>query len=258
MSVLRVEVLGCGTSTGVPVVGCSCAVCVSGKERNQRLRPSVLLEEEGRVLLIDSGADLRTQFLRAGVQRIDAVLYTHAHADHIFGLDDLRPYCFKQDGPIPCFGSAKTLDGVQQAFAYAFDERPSEGGGKPRLLPQVIEAGRFVVAGLEFEAIPVQHGSLEVFAYRRGGFAYVTDCNAIRESSLERLEGLEILILDALRYRPHPTHFSLEEAIAVASRLGARQTYFTHLAHDFDYYDLALPLPPGMELAYDGLRLELE
>lgn len=254
---MRVTVLGSGTSTGVPVVGCGCAVCRSGRPRNQRMRPSILLEEADRVILIDTSTDLRLQCLAHGVERVDAVLYTHAHADHILGLDDLRPYCFRQAGGIPCYGSERTLAGVAQTFSYAFDDRPSEGGGKPRLLPQVISAGLFEAAGLELEAIPLQHGSLEVFAYRRGAFGYATDCHAIAESSLERLAGLDILILDALRYRPHPTHLSLDQAIAIAERLGARQTYFTHLAHDFDYYDLERPLPPGMELAYDGLRFEL-
>lgn len=254
---MRVTVLGCGTSTGVPVVGCSCTICRSGKERNIRLRPSVLLEEGERAVLIDTTPDLRMQFLRAGVQRVDAVLYTHAHADHILGLDDLRPYCFKQAGGIPCFGSAQTLEGVRQTFAYAFDDSPSEGGGKPRLHPQAVAAGAFEAAGLAFEAIPLQHGSLEVYAYRRGAFGYVTDCNFIAASSLDRLLDLEVLILDALRYRPHPTHFSIAEAIEVAAGLGARRTYFTHLSHDVDYDHLEFPLPPGMELAYDGLQIEI-
>ena len=253
---MRVTVLGSGTSTGVPVVGCSCAVCLSGKPRNQRLRPSVLLEEAGITILIDTSTDLRQQCLRAGVQRIDAVLYTHAHADHILGLDDLRPFNFKQ-GDIPCYGSARTFSGLCQTFSYVFDGKPSDGGGKPQLVPQEIEVGPFSVFGLAFEAIPLAHGSLEVFAYRRGGFAYATDCHYIADSSLDRLMGLDVLILDALRYRPHPTHFTLEEAIGVATRLGARQTYFTHISHDLDHDDLALPLPPGMELAYDGLVCEI-
>lgn len=254
---VRVTVLGSGTSTGVPVVGCSCAICRSGKERNTRLRPSALLEENGKVVLIDTTPDLRMQLLRAEVQRVDAVLYTHAHADHILGLDDLRPYCFKQEGGIPCYGAAHTLESLQQTFAYAFDDSPSEGGGKPRLYPSAIATGTFEAAGLEFEAIPLRHGSLEVFAYRRGGFGYVTDCNFISESSLDRLLGLEVLILDALRYRPHPTHFSIAEAVAVVARLGARQTYFTHLSHDVDYDAVEFPLPPGVELAYDGLQFEV-
>lgn len=254
---VRVTVLGCGTSTGVPMVGCDCAICLSGEERNIRLRPSVLLEDGGQTVLIDTAIDLRLQFLRAGVRRVDAVLYTHAHADHILGLDDLRPFCFKRADGIPCYGAAHTLEGVRRTFSYAFDDTPAEGGGKPRLVPQAITAGFFEAAGLAFEAIPLRHGSLEVFAYRRGAFGYVTDCNFIADSSLDRLAGLEVLILDALRYRPHPTHFSIAEAVAVATRLKARRTYFTHLSHDVDYGNVEFPLPPGMELAYDGLRFEV-
>jgi phosphoribosyl 1,2-cyclic phosphate phosphodiesterase len=254
---LRITVLGSGTSTGVPVVGCDCKVCRSDKPRNKRLRPSVLLEEAGKVVLIDSGTDLRLQLLAAEVRQVDAVLYTHAHADHILGLDDLRPYCFRRSDGIPCYGSARTLAGLRQTFSYVFDGQPSEGGGKPVLELREIPAGPFEAAGLELEAIPLQHGSREVYAYRRGAFAYATDTNYIAAESMDRLRGLEVLILDALRYRPHPTHFSIEEAVAVARDLGAGRTYFTHLSHDVDCDDLAFPLPPGMELAYDGLRFEI-
>jgi phosphoribosyl 1,2-cyclic phosphate phosphodiesterase len=251
-----ITVLGSGTSTGVPVVGCGCAVCRSGHPRNQRTRASLLVEREGRAVLVDTSADLRGQCLREEVQRIDAVVYTHAHADHIYGLDDVRPYNFKQQASIPCYGSAHTLEGVRSAFAYIFDQKPAEGGGKPLLTLHAIAPGPFEVAGMRWTAIPVRHGSLEVLAFRIGDFAYVTDCHLIPPASLEQLRGLEVLILGALRHRPHPTHFSLAQAIAVARELAPGRTYFTHTNHELDYDAVAAELPPGMELAYDGLRCE--
>ncbi|MEM9552886.1 MAG: MBL fold metallo-hydrolase [Acidobacteriota bacterium] len=259
---IHVTVLGCGTSTGVPVVGCTCAVCTSDEPRNRRTRPSLLLRLEAAgaeapvVVLIDTSPDLRIQCLREGVDRVDAVLFTHGHADHVFGLDDLRPFNFRQGGAIPCYGSTATLEQLRRTFAYVFDGDPGEGGGKPRLVLEPI-AGAFQVPGfdLEIEAVPVFHGSLEVYAYRFGDFAYVTDCNHIPEASLGRLAGVDTLILDALRYRPHPTHFSIDEALAVAGRLGARQTWFTHMNHDVDYR--TTDLPPGVELAYDGLAFSV-
>ena len=264
---LAVTVLGCGTSTGVPVVGCDCDVCRSQDPKNHRLRTSLALRlhsqtdtgEAGSdepVILVDTSPDLRQQCLRFELERVDAVLFTHAHADHVFGLDDLRPYCFRREDPIDCFGSAATLAQVEQTFAYVFDGVPSEGGGKPRVRSRPID-GTFEVFGLRFEALPVMHGSLEVTAYRTGSFAYVTDCSEIPRTSLERLRGLDVLILDALRYEPHPTHFSVAEAIEVAAEIGARTTYLTHMNHDIDYNAPQVDLPPGVELAYDGLTCNI-
>lgn len=253
---LRVTVLGCGTSTGVPVVGCRCEVCTSDEPKNHRMRPSLCLRWGERVILVDTSTDLRHQCLRFDVRRVDAVLYTHAHADHIFGLDDLRPFNFRQQGDIPCYGSAHTLEQIRRTFAYVFDGLPSEGGGKPRLTTVPIE-GRFEVFGLEVEAIPVLHGSLEVQAYRFGDFAYVTDTHHVPEASVERLSGVDTLIVDALRYRPHSTHFTVDQAIELSARLGARRTWLTHLNHEVDYAAPQVDLPAGVEFAYDGLEFRI-
>lgn len=243
--------LGSGTSTGVPVIGCTCPVCTSINPRNQRWRPGLKLEMDGRVVLVDTPTDLRSQALRFGLPRIDAVIFTHAHADHVFGLDDIRIFNFRQRSAIPCYGSAATLQALRRIFAYAFEEG-QEGGGKPRL--ELIEvAGSFDLFGQPVVPIPVWHGTLEVLGYRFGSFAYVTDCNVIPESSFELLAGVETLILDALRYRPHSTHFSVPEAVDVAARIGASRTILTHLAHEIDHDAPAVPLPPGVEFGYDGL-----
>ncbi|MEM1179345.1 MAG: MBL fold metallo-hydrolase [Acidobacteriota bacterium] len=252
----QITVMGCGTSTGVPVIGCDCPVCRSPDPKNKRMRSGLALRFGPRVILIDTSPDLRQQCLRFSVERVDAVLYTHSHADHIFGLDDLRPFNFRQDDPIACFGSAHTLGHLRRTFAYAFDGVPSEGGGKPRLITAEVE-GIFEVFDLEIQALPVLHGSLEVTAYRIGPFAYVTDCHHIPDSTFEALRGTRILILDALRYEPHPTHFSVAEALDAARRIGAERTYLTHMNHDIDYNAPAVELPPGVELAYDGLTFHV-
>ena len=251
---LNVTIMGCGTSTGVPVVGCDCAVCTSPDPKNDRTRSGLRISfgDPERVILVDTSADLRRQCLRFDVRRVDAVLYTHAHADHIFGLDDLRPYNFYQGTDIDCFGSAQTLETLQQCFSYVFDGQASEGGGKPRLRPRPVSEP-FDVLGLRIEPIPVRHGSLEVYGYRFGRFAHVTDTHEIPEPSMAKLDGIETLILDALRYRPHSTHFSVAEAIEVSKRIGAKRTILTHLNHEVDYNAPEVDLPPGVELAYDGL-----
>ncbi len=255
---LRITILGCGTSTGVPVVGCDCAVCGSEDPKNDRMRSGLRIAfgDPERVILIDTSADFRRQCLRFDIRRVDAVLFTHAHADHIFGLDDLRPFNFRQKADIDCFGSHQTLASVKKTFAYIFDGQAPEGGGKPRLRLRPVDA-TFEVAGLSIEPIPVLHGSLEVFAYRVGTFAYVTDTHEIPEASMAKLDGVETLILDALRYRPHPTHFSVQQAIQVASRIGARRTVLTHLNHEVDYNAPEVELPAGVELAYDGLSFDI-
>jgi len=252
---IRVTMLGSGTSTGVPVIGCACAVCLSSNPLNRRWRPSLKIEHSTQVLLVDTSTDLREQALRFGLPRLDGVLFTHSHADHIFGLDDIRIFNFRQGGAIPCYGSGLTLAAIRRAFAYVFEDG-QEGGGKPQLdLIEVREP--FAAAGLSWTPVPVWHGEMEVFGYRHGRFAYVTDCSRIPDESFALLEGLEVLILDALRYRPHPTHFSIAEAVETAGRIGAKRTILTHLAHDVDHDAPEIPLPPGVEFGYDGLAFDV-
>ncbi|HPA95478.1 MAG TPA: MBL fold metallo-hydrolase [Thermoanaerobaculia bacterium] len=255
MTLRRVTMLGSGTSSGVPVIGCTCPVCTSADPRNRRLRASVRLELAGGTVLVDTSPDLREQALRSGLDRLDAILFTHAHADHLFGLDDVRIFNFRQRAAIPCFGSPATLERVRTAFSYVFEEG-QEGGGKPQLELRPVN-GPFELLGARVVPVPVWHGSLPVLGYRIDGFAYVTDVNRIPEESYPLLAGLEVLVLGALRYRPHPTHFSIGEAVAVAARIGARRTFFTHLAHDVDHAAPALPLPPGVAFGHDGLELDL-
>ena len=200
-------------------------MCTSTDPRNRRLRPGLKIEVPGGVVLVDTPTDFREQALRFGVPRVDAVLFTHAHADHVFGLDDLRIFNFRQRAPIACYGSASTLSALRKMFGYVFEDG-QEGGGKPKLdLVEVTQP--FAAAGIRFEPIPVLHGDLPVLGYRSGSFAYVTDCNSIPPESMARLRGLDVLILDALRYRSHPTHFTIDEALAVAAELAPRRTLRT-------------------------------
>jgi phosphoribosyl 1,2-cyclic phosphate phosphodiesterase len=252
---MRVTMLGSGTSTGVPVIGCPCAVCRSDNPKNRRMRPGLKLELATGVVLVDTPTDLREQALRFGLPRLDAVLFTHAHADHIFGLDDIRIFNFRQGRAIPCYGSEVTLTAIRRTFAYVF-EAGQEGGGKPQLDLIPVRAP-FELLGERVIPVPVWHGEMEVFGYRLGRFAYVTDCNVIPEPSYALLEGVEILILDALRYRPHSTHFSVEEAVDAAGRIGARRTILTHFSHDVDHGAPAVQLPAGVELGYDGLAFDV-
>jgi phosphoribosyl 1,2-cyclic phosphate phosphodiesterase len=253
---IRVTMVGSGTSTGVPVIGCPCKICTSTDPRNKRWRPGLKLEVNGCVILVDTPTDLREQALRFGLPRLDAVLFTHHHADHIFGLDDIRIFNFRQRKAIPCYGSAVTLQAIRRTFAYVF-EHTQEGGGKPQLELLEVRAP-FRLLGREIVPVPVWHGEMEVFGYRLGRFAYVTDCNRIPDESFELLAGVEVLILDALRYRPHSTHFSVGEALDAAARIGSKRTIFTHLAHEIDYGDPQVALPPGVELGYDGLTFDVE
>jgi len=253
---LRVTMLGSGTSSGVPVIGCDCAVCTSSVPENKRLRAGLKIEFEGHVLLVDTPPDLRQQALRFEIPRVDAILFTHAHADHIFGLDDVRIFNFRQRQSIPCYGSETTLRGLRRAFSYVF-EPGQEGGGKPSL--ELIELDDAVeLFGRRIAAVPVMHGSLPVYGYRVGGFAYVTDCSFIPSASVELLSGVEVLVLGALRYREHPTHFSIAQALEVAGRIGARQTYLTHLAHEVDHHAPRIELPPEVAFGYDGLVVDLD
>jgi phosphoribosyl 1,2-cyclic phosphate phosphodiesterase len=252
---MKVTFLGTGTSTGVPVPTCTCAVCRSDDPRDRRLRPSVLLEWDGASVLVDTSTDLRRQALDAGLMHLDAVLYTHAHADHVFGLDELRMYNWRRGGAMPVYGSAVTLDAIRRTFWYVFEDVEA-GGGKPILDVHEID-GPFTLHGKTIVPVPVRHGSLAVTGYRVGRFAYLTDVSAIPATSYPLLEDLDVLVLSALRVRPHPTHMHLARALEEAARIGARRTLFTHIAHDMGHAATAAGLPDDCELAYDGLALEV-
>ncbi len=253
---MRVTFLGTGTSTGVPVLACACTVCRSVDPRDRRLRPSALLEWEGASVLIDTSADLREQGLRIGLTRLDAVLLTHAHADHVFGLDEIRQFNWRQGGPVPVFGSPESIAALKRTFWYVFDDVEA-GGGKPSITTHEV-GGPFPLLGRTVVPVPLLHGTLPILGFRIGAFAYLTDASRIPDASRDLLERLDVLVLNALRPRPHPTHFSLEEAIAEAGRIGARRTLFTHMGHEMQHEAISRSLPAGIELAWDGLVLEVD
>jgi phosphoribosyl 1,2-cyclic phosphate phosphodiesterase len=254
---MRVTFLGTGTSTGIPVVGCRCRVCTSSDPRNHRLRQSVAIEENGKHFLIDTTPDLRLQLLRFPIPRLDFVLYTHSHSDHLMGLDDIRPFNFRQREPVHAFASESTARAIRRAFSYIWDAETQIGGGKPQLELREV-SHEFEHEGIRITPIPVSHGNWTIFGYRIGGFAYITDTNGIPESSLSLLEGLDVLALDGLREAPpHPTHFTIGEAVECAQRIGARETYLIHLAHEVDHSEVDALLPDGIRLAWDGLEVEL-
>ncbi len=254
---MKVVVLGSGTSTGVPVVGCKCNVCTSTDPRNRRRRASVLISVQGKNLIIDTPPDFHEQALENQLERVDAVLFTHDHADHIFGLDELRIFNFLQGGKIPIYAHKKTLGRIQRLFDYIWDPEAPMGGGKP-LLEAIPINGRFTWEGLEIIPIEIYHGKQTIYGYRLGNFAYLTDCSGIPDSSREKLKGLDLLILGALRYRPHPTHFSLEEALREIEKIQPERALLTHLSHSFDYQTTNQELPEGVELAYDRMVVELK
>ena len=251
---LKITVLGSGTSVGVPMIGCHCAVCTSSDPRDNRLRPSVLVSYGGRSVLIDTTPDFRAQALKWQIPRLDAVLITHAHADHIMGLDDVRPFNFRQGGRIPIYAAPETMDAIQRCFPYIFDgaDRPSS---IPRLDAQVISGEPFDLFGLEFTPVPVMHGRQTIYGFRFGPAAYLTDHSEVPEASLGLLEGLDVLFLDALRYKPHPTHSTVDRSIRTVERLEPKRAFFTHICHDLAHERAESMLPPHIRLAYDGLEI---
>lgn len=252
---VQLTILGSGTSHGVPMIGCECPVCTSPDPRDKRTRTSAVFSYDGRNLLIDTGPELRLQCLACGIRRADAILFTHHHADHVVGLDDVRRFNWLQGGAITCYGNAKTIEHLRNMFSYAFLYDPEYPSAKPQLDMQVID-GPLELFGRRVVPIPYFHGSLPVLGYRVGDIAYCPDCNLIPDEAAALLKGLDVLVLDALRRRPHPTHFNLEQAVEAARRIGARRTYFTHLAHELKHAETNSGLPEGMELAYDGLVVE--
>ena len=249
--------LGTGTSVGVPVVGCGCDVCVSTDPRDRRLRTSVALGLPGGTLLIDTTPDLRTQLLRAEIGRVDAVLYTHDHVDHVYGLDDVRPLCTWAGRWMPVFCEERVERRIRRAFDYAFETAPAPGGGIPRLEFERITSAPFELLGARVVPLRLRHGVFDVLGFRFGDLAYCTDTNQIPDETWPLLAGLDTLVLDCLRPARHPTHFSLAEALAVAARVAARRTLLTHMGHELGHAVTSATLPAGVELAYDGLELPL-
>lgn len=255
---MKLKILGCGTSTGVPMPGCLCAVCQSGKSKNQRMRTSAIFIDEKRGnILIDASVDLRTQSLIHHITRVDAVLYTHAHADHILGTDDLRCFNFVLKKSIPCYGADHTLKRLRHHFDYIFNPDPNYQGG---LLAQIIlheidEITPFTVNGVEVRPFKLLHGLSPVTGYRIGDVSYATDCKEIPTESKNIIKGSRYLVLDGLRHKAHPTHLTIAESIKTAEELGAEITYLTHMTHDIDYDELKASLPAGIEPAYDGLEI---
>ncbi len=254
---MKITVLGSGTSSGVPMIGCQCAVCTSTDPRDNRLRPSIAIQHGENTYIIDTSPDFRYQALRAKLPRVDAILFTHSHADHIMGLDDVRPFNFHQGGRIPLYGAADTIATVRTVFHYIFDVQ-----AKASFVPQLdtyVHNSRIVdVLGLEFQPIRVLHGKLAIYGYRFGNAAYLTDHSTIPEESMEQLRGLDVLFLDALRHKPHPTHSTVEASLETVKLLGPRRTYLTHLSHDLPHQETEAMLPPGVFLAYDGLVLDVD
>jgi phosphoribosyl 1,2-cyclic phosphate phosphodiesterase len=256
---MRLTFLGTGTSFGVPQIGCSCAVCRSADPRDRRSRSAALIEAGGAAILIDTPPELRLQLIAAGASRLDAGVYTHEHADHISGIDDLRIFTVRQRAALPVYGPPETLDRLRGSFSYIFDDqRAYEGTSKPDLDLRAIEPGRPVdVAGVEVLPLAFRHGHLRVYGYRIGALAYITDAKAVDQAERRQLEGLDTLVLNALWWRPHPTHLSIGEAIETAQALGARRTFLTHLTHETGHAELASQLPAGIVPAYDGLTVEV-
>lgn len=252
---MQLTILGTGTSMGVPVISCTCNVCTSHDTHNQRLRTAALLQHDNTTILIDAGPDLRTQMLRHHVMNIDAVLLTHAHTDHIGGIDDLRPFTMRSGQTLPIYGDQPTLQRVRHMFDYAFDPAPSLST-RPSIETCPISTS-FRVGSLTIEPFTVMHGSHTIVGYRFGGLAYITDASALPDETMERLRGLDVLVINALRHKPHPLHLTVAEALAIVDELQPRQAYFVHITHDLEHQTTNSELPAYAQLAYDGQVIEV-
>lgn len=256
-SALQVTVLGTGTSQGIPVIGCRCAVCTSPDQRDRRLRTSVMIRQGNTSILIDSGPDFRQQMLVHGLTRIDAILLTHEHNDHISGLDDVRPVNFMQRTEIPVYGLPRVLDAVRRRFDYVFDTSYAYPG-LPKIALKELHSGPTMIAGVSMQVIEVMHGSLPVLGFRIGRFCYITDAKSIADEQLSHLRDLDVLILNALHHKKHFSHLNLQEALDLIEVIAPRKAYLTHLSHDMGLHqEVEASLPPDVRLAYDGLQLSI-
>lgn len=255
---MKLTFLGTGTSFGVPQIGCSCAVCRSDDPRDRRTRVGALVESRGMRLLLDTPPELRIQLLSAGVDQVDAVLFTHDHADHTHGIDDIRAISVRRDSALPIYGSAETLAELARRFAYVFDPTliALPGTSKPEGVARVVKAGTPLRIGhLDVTPVELPHGRTHVLGYRIGPLAYITDAKSVPEAAVALLRGATVLVINALFLTPHPTHLSISEAVDAAGRIGAERTFLTHLTHQISHAELAASLPPGVEPAYDGLTV---
>ena len=253
-----VTFLGTGTSHGVPMIGCTCAVCQSADPRDRRSRPSIHINVDGGPsILVDTSTDLRQQALANRIARVDAILFTHSHADHVMGLDDVRRFNVMQGGAIPAYADERTANDLRHIFSYIFNPPSEKGGSIPQIALTNI-TGRFNIGEVGIQPVPLFHGKRPILGYRLGTFAYLTDCNRLPDQAWSLLEGLEVLVLDALRDTPHPTHFTVAEALEVIDRLKPGHTYLTHMCHRLGHAATNASLPAGVELAYDGLVVPID
>jgi phosphoribosyl 1,2-cyclic phosphate phosphodiesterase len=253
---MQLTILGAGSSAGTPALGCTCATCVSTDPRNKRTRcSSIVTLDDGRVILIDTSPDLRQQALRENLLRVDAVLYTHTHADHLHGIDDLRAFCQINRCQIPLYSYPEAISHIQDKFGYTLRE-PSHYWDLPVLAAHIVEAP-FTAAGVQVTPIPVMHGKIRIYAYRIGNLVYMTDVSAIPETSFHLLQGVEVLLIDCLRETPHPTHVSVSESLALIDRIGAKRNVLIHMTHELEYHALQAGLPANVTVGHDGLRLSL-
>lgn len=249
-------VLGSGTSMGVPTIGCDCAVCHSSDPHDKRTRPSVMIEYGGHIVLIDTTPDFREQAIREGITRVDAVIYTHTHADHILGIDDLRPLSFHHPNKIPLYARPEAAEFLRDMFRYIFDPNYKFGGIAQLELINV--DGPFELFGVRVEPVSVIHGEAEINGYRLGSAAYLTDFSDVPKKSLKQLQNLDILFLDALRHKPHPTHSTVENSLRIVEQLKPKRAFFTHICHDLPHAATNAVLPDNVRLSHDGMKLEFE